>query len=389
VVDEEHAKEKTSLSRRYMLQLYYQQQKNKFDLEQSTPTKEYDHVKQTLDNQETEDDECVADKNSFLYSGIGWQTLVPSGVLVVVGISKSSGIECTGKCSWLVRGRGIGPKAGGSGSEGVHDAPRCTAWTSEEEIALCKGWVHVSKNNAKGNARKSDGFWTEVLDYLRKKTNQPGRRTYDMVNGKWKTVHSSVARFCGVHANVLRRAQVSRAGDEYYYNKALLEYEAEFGVPFTLRHYWEVLKKSPKWWETKVPSFNLNVDAEDEDENEVQEVPRAMGRDIAKGSKKKGTISSGSSVNMNDVTLARLMVSGLATQTASVIAMKKEERAAYMEIKMREVECRERELEMQAYRQRQEDLEFYIQPYDHLTGEQLAHMEAMRAEIKAKYNLPY
>nr|GEX40328.1 hypothetical protein [Tanacetum cinerariifolium] len=37
----------------------YQHQKNKFDLEQPAPTKEYDHVKQTLDNQETEEDECV------------------------------------------------------------------------------------------------------------------------------------------------------------------------------------------------------------------------------------------------------------------------------------------------------------------------------------------
>ncbi|GJW37235.1 hypothetical protein Tco_0060155 [Tanacetum coccineum] len=56
---------------------------------------------------------------------------------------------------------------------------------------------------------------------------------------------------------------------------------------------------------------------------------------------------------------------------------------------MREVECRERELAMQEYRQRQEDIRFYMQPYDHLTGDALTHMEALRAEIKAKWNLPY
>ncbi|GKF70410.1 hypothetical protein Tco_0203467, partial [Tanacetum coccineum] len=118
-------------------------------------------------------------------------------------------------------------------------------------------------------------------------------------------------------------------------------------------------KISPKLWEQEVPkflnpivakrsktsgsssfntesedaSFNLNVDAGDEDENEVQEVPRPMGRDKAKGSKKKGVGSSGSSMNITDEELARLMVSELATQTASAMAMKKEERAAYMEIK--------------------------------------------------------
>ncbi|GJR85156.1 hypothetical protein Tco_0209167 [Tanacetum coccineum] len=74
-------------------------------------------------------------------------------------------------------------------------------------------------------------------------------------------------------------------------------------------------------------SFNLNFDVGDEDENDVQEVPRPMGRDKARGSK-----SSGSSMNMNDEALARLMVFELATQTASAMAMKKEERAAYMEI---------------------------------------------------------
>ncbi|GKF16030.1 hypothetical protein Tco_0057492, partial [Tanacetum coccineum] len=136
-------------------------------------------------------------------------------------------------------------------------------------------------------------------------------------------------------------------------------------------------------------SFNLNVDVGDEDENEVQEIPKTMGRDKARGSKKKGVRSSGSSVNINYKALARLMVSELATQTASIVAMKKEERAAYMEIKKWEVDLRERELEMQAYRQRQEDMRFYMQPYDHLTRAQLAHMEEMRAKIKVKYNLPY
>ncbi|GJS94831.1 gamma-glutamyltranspeptidase 1 [Tanacetum coccineum] len=205
------------------------------------------------------------------------------------------------------------------------------------------------------------------------------------------------------------RAHDSGAGDEDYFNKALLDYEVEFGVPFTLRHCWEILKKSPKWWEQVVPkysnpnaakksktsgsssfntksgdaSFNLNVDAGDEDENEVHEIPRTMGKDKARDSKKKGAGSSGSSVNINDEALARLMVSELATQTASIVAMKKEKCTAYMEIKRREVDLRERELEMQAYRQRQEDMRFYMQPYDHLTRVKLAHMEAMRAEIKA------
>ncbi|GKD23793.1 hypothetical protein Tco_1225496, partial [Tanacetum coccineum] len=106
--------------------------------------------------------------------------------------------------------------------------------------------------------------------------------------------------------------------------------------------------------------FNLNVDAGDDDEDDVQVLPRPIGRDMTKGMKKKVAGSSGSLTSMNDEALAR-----------------------------REVECREREIEMQEYRQRQKDLRFYMQPYDHLTRDALTHMEALRAEIKAKWNLPF
>ncbi|GKF03478.1 hypothetical protein Tco_0030401 [Tanacetum coccineum] len=41
------------------------------------------------------------------------------------------------------------------------------------------------------------------------------------------------------------------------------------------------------------------------------------------------------------------------------------------------------------YRQRQEDIRFYLQSYDHLTGEQRMAMEELRVEIKANYDLPY
>ncbi|GJY21672.1 putative nucleotidyltransferase, ribonuclease H [Tanacetum coccineum] len=271
--------------------------------------------------------------------------------------------------------------------------------------------VHVSKNNKLGNTRKDAGFWTEVLQYMESKTKLYGRRTYNMVNGNWKTVCPNVVWFCGVYGNVMRRAQESGSGDEDYYNMALLDYEAETRVPFKLRHCWEVLKASPKWMNTEVPnilakswegsdkryktsgsssfnteseeaSININVDVGDDEENEVQEIRRLIGRDKTKGSmKKKGQRSSGSS-STNDEAFARLMVSELAMHNNRAIKMQKEERLAFLEIKRREVECRERELANQEYRQRQKDIRFYLQPYDHLTGDALTHMETPRAEIK-------
>ncbi|GJY23083.1 hypothetical protein Tco_0396741 [Tanacetum coccineum] len=82
-------------------------------------------------------------------------------------------------------------------------------------------------------------------------------------------------------------------------------------------------------------SINLNVDVGNEEEDKVQELRRPMGRNKAKGLKKK-------------------------VHNEHAIEMKKEECLAFLEIKRREVECHEQELAMQGYRQRQEDIRFYM-----------------------------
>ncbi|GJX42264.1 hypothetical protein Tco_0257254 [Tanacetum coccineum] len=43
---------------------------------------------------------------------------------------------------------------------------RCYSWTLEEETALCKGWVHISKDIFVGNARKERGFWVQVVKHM-------------------------------------------------------------------------------------------------------------------------------------------------------------------------------------------------------------------------------
>ncbi|GKD47796.1 hypothetical protein Tco_1276772 [Tanacetum coccineum] len=130
-------------------------------------------------------------------------------------------------------------------------------------------------------------------------TKAPSNRMYDMANGKWKTVRPNVARFCRVHDNVMRRAHASRAVDEDYFATTLLDYEAEYEVPFTLRHYWKVSRKSSILMGSEVPKFdgkkkdtkryktygsssfntesgdasiNLNVDVGDDEEDEVEEL---------------------------------------------------------------------------------------------------------------------
>ncbi|GJW11725.1 hypothetical protein Tco_1577552 [Tanacetum coccineum] len=164
----------------------------------------------------------------------------------------------------------------------------------------------------------------------------------------------------------------------------------------------EILKDDPKWQEIAIPKFstgfggskrhkssgsssfntesgeasiNLNTNVGDNDEDEVQEIRRPKGRDKARDAgKNKGSKTSGSST-VNEDALARLMVTEMTAQ-------EKEGRLAFLEIKRREVECHEREI-------KQQDMRFYLQPYDHLTGDQRNAMDEIRAKIKAKYNLHY
>nr|GEY11572.1 ATP-dependent DNA helicase PIF1-like [Tanacetum cinerariifolium] len=153
------------------------------------------------------------------------------------------------------------------------------AWTHEEEITLCKGWVDVPENSSLGNTRNDAVFWCEVLQYMKRKTKQYGRRTL----------------------------QESGASDKDYYARALVGYEAETGTTFKLQ---------------ERRTLSLFRDPKEGRWNVVNE------RDKAKeAAKKKGSRASGSS-SMNDEAFARLMVTKMANQ-------KKEEHLAFLEIQRR------------------------------------------------------
>ncbi|GJV24617.1 hypothetical protein Tco_1377312 [Tanacetum coccineum] len=222
------------------------------------------------------------------------------------------------------------------------DAPRLIAWTTKEEIALAKGWVAIYENNKHGNARKQDGFWCEVLQYIESKTNQYGH------GPKWQEIAFS------------KFAIESSGGSKRHKSSGSTSFNTE----------------------SEDASINLNTNVGENDEDEVQEIRRPGGRDKAKAAgKNKGSKALGSST-MNDDALASLMVTEMTTQ-------EKEQREIFLEIKRRDVECREREVATQEYRQEQEDIRFYLRPYDHLTGDHRMTMDEVRAKIKAKYNLQY
>nr|GEX74556.1 Ty3/gypsy retrotransposon protein [Tanacetum cinerariifolium] len=81
-------------------------------------------------------------------------------------------------------------------------------------------------DSVKGNMRKERGFWIDILKYMHETCPITHRRTYDMVNGKWKTVRLKVCTFGGVYANIIQ-THTSGDSDSDYLLRALTDYQAD------------------------------------------------------------------------------------------------------------------------------------------------------------------
>ena len=74
----------------------------------------------------------------------------------------------------------------------------------KKKLHCAKVWF-AHQDSCKGNTKKANGFWVEVLSYLEKEIKVTGVRSYNSLNGKWKSLLSKVAQFCGTCVNVVRR----------------------------------------------------------------------------------------------------------------------------------------------------------------------------------------
>ncbi|GJZ07464.1 glutathione S-transferase T3-like protein [Tanacetum coccineum] len=141
----------------------------------------------------------------------------------------------------------------------------------------------------------------------------------------------------------MRIAHESGAGDEDYVQKAMVHYQAETGLPFKFRHCWDVLKDSPKFQDIAFPNLNQGSQGSSKRHKSSGsssfniESGDARRRDKAKAAAKNKGSKASASLTMNDDALARLVVNEM---TAAEV----EQREAFIELKRREVECREREL---------------------------------------------
>ncbi|XP_015689730.1 glutathione S-transferase T3-like [Oryza brachyantha] len=119
-------------------------------------------------------------------------------------------------------------------------------WSHEEEERLASSWLNASKDPIKGNDRKGDTFWKEVTEEFNKLGNGKYTRKTNQLKVHWTRLKSSTNDFNGFWSTVTK-IHTSGYSNNMLEDEAQKMHEQKFGKPFSLVHWWRILKDEPKW----------------------------------------------------------------------------------------------------------------------------------------------
>ncbi|PWA57655.1 myb-like domain, Myb/SANT-like DNA-binding domain protein [Artemisia annua] len=72
------------------------------------------------------------------------------------------------------------------------------AWTSAEEVALAKAWIHISTCKKVGMEQGRDKFWERILEHFSEAMGGTPRTRHGL-NTKWKTMNAAMGDFNGLY----------------------------------------------------------------------------------------------------------------------------------------------------------------------------------------------
>ncbi|GKA34429.1 hypothetical protein Tco_0720858 [Tanacetum coccineum] len=216
------------------------------------------------------------------------------------------------------------------------------------------------------------------------------KRSYDSVSCKWKNrIRPKVSQFCEIYNSVRDRYQ-SGSCDNTVYQEAELEYRIIYKSSFTLTECWKILKDHPKWKKVEMPKFYKSKQSSSKKSR------------TSENTSQENSVSAHIGVNLNDEAaagdsnLVDALLSKFTMAATPFFTQRKESSSEYLRIKERELELeerkrqeqgelermriaqREKELDLQQkmfeFQQQQkfeEDLKYYNEDHDHLTGRAL------------------
>ncbi|PWA45297.1 reverse transcriptase domain-containing protein [Artemisia annua] len=83
-------------------------------------------------------------------------------------------------------------------------------WTSVEEVALTKAWVHVSTCRKVGNEQNIESVWGRILEHFKDNVKDT-TRTHHSLNTKWQNMNTAMGVFNGLFIQQLRKCLVDEA----------------------------------------------------------------------------------------------------------------------------------------------------------------------------------
>ncbi|KAL8210704.1 hypothetical protein R6Q57_005141 [Mikania cordata] len=158
-------------------------------------------------------------------------------------------------------------------TEPVVVAPtRPEKWTPEEEFALSKAWVDVSEDSIVGRNQKGPDFWSKVRSHFFQAMSRGEHRTNDMISSKWRDINRKVKRFNEIYSQKLQTRQSGQSD-------AMIESEAV-----------DQFRQDPGSSDAQV-QINLSELDEEEEDDEIEDLTRPIGRDRAKADQARGSSS--------------------------------------------------------------------------------------------------
>jgi hypothetical protein len=135
----------------------------------------------------------------------------------------------------------------------VSRAQKGKNFSSDEERQLCRSFLAISQDPIQGNGQKSIAFWERIANHYREhKPVGGGDRPARSLETKWEIIKHDVAKFVGLHNQVLSMKE-SRVSLEDLLERALQLYKLKHPKQhsFVFLHCWLILKDVPRWAETR------------------------------------------------------------------------------------------------------------------------------------------
>ncbi|XP_076922704.1 glutathione S-transferase T3-like [Bidens hawaiensis] len=119
-------------------------------------------------------------------------------------------------------------------------------WSSAEEVALTKAYLHASETKKHGNQQKRDMLWRRVIAHFEKLPDATDRNM-DKMTSKWGDLNRKISKFNACYIQLSRDPQ-SGASEATIIKNALSNYIKIFRYKsFPHLDAWEIARHHPKW----------------------------------------------------------------------------------------------------------------------------------------------